>query len=57
MAELNLSILMSAGRTVVVCPEKDKIEFPELMDFSPDELRYVLETANDFIEYCNQKEK
>jgi len=53
MAKLNLSIIMDDGRTVVVCPEKNKIEFPDAMDFVPAELEYVLETVEKFMIYVS----
>ena len=53
--ELNLSILLSNDRMVVVCPESDKIEFPDATHFTASELEYITDTAIDFIDYYKHK--
>ena len=46
-----MSIVFADGRTVIVCPTKDKIKIEEPMDFTPGELEYIVKETEEFINY------
>jgi len=51
MTELHMYIVFADGRTVKVCPTKDKIIIDGPMDFTPDELEYIVKETREFIDY------
>jgi len=46
-----MDIVFADGRTVKVCPAKDKIIIDEPTDFTPSELKYIMKEADEFIDY------